>query len=441
MKRKTTSFKFKATCTLATAALTVTTLSASASATGRALNSSDQPKSLTVLIVPSPSATALEDIAPAYTKKTGIAIKFVSVPYDQHITKIVLAGESRSDSFDIAQFDQPGLAAIVPALGLLNLNNFIKKDKAYDINDFPKPLQAYAQLNGVSYGIPLSTEPYVNFYRTDIYKKLGLSPATTWAQEDEDAAKVSALGKNYYGFDGPYGPTIDSGPEYFERLLENGGRLLNPVTNEPLLDSPIAVSTMQAFINLAKYSPPSTLSGTAGDSATAFTEFNVGSNLQPAGWYGTLDNKATSKAAGLIGVAPVPTGSGGPYKPVNILKGWLIGINPNSHYQQADWNFLSFALGKQEVPEFIKAGAPVPGRSSTLESPKYNAELPYLKYLLPSIERGTTLPTIPELTEITTLTCQAISAMANEHKSVAATMKRLNEQVRNLLVQSGMISG
>jgi ABC-type glycerol-3-phosphate transport system substrate-binding protein len=399
-----------------------------------------KPKSLTVLIVPSPSATALEAVAPAYTKQSGVAVHFVSVPYDQHATKLVLEGQSKSDSFDIAQFDQPALASIVPAKGLLPLDKFITSDTAYDVNDFPKPLQAYAQLNGVTYGIPLSTEPYVNFYRTDIYKELGLTPASTWQQVDSNAAAVSAKGGTYYGFDGPYGPTIDSGPEYFERLLQNGGRLLDPKTYEPLLDTPIAIQTMQAFIDLAKYSPRATLSGTAGDSATAFTQLNVGSNIQPSGWYGTLNAKSTSKAAGKVGVAPVPAGSGGPYPPVNILKGWLIGINPNSHDQQAAWSFLSFALGKQNVQAFINAGAPVPGRTSTLGSAKYNAELPYLKYLLPSIQSGTTLPTIPELTQITTNVCQAISSMANEGSNVASTMKSLNSTVRDVLVQSGRLN-
>src|SRR5258706_5814716 len=198
---------------------------------------------------------------------------------------------------------------------------------------------------------------------------------------------------------------------------------------------------MQAFIAMAKDSPQATLSGTAGDSATAFTQLNVGSNIQPSGWYGTLDAKSTSKAAGKVGVAPVPAGSGGPYPPVNILKGWLIGINPNSQAQQASWNFLSFALGKQNVQAFINAGAPVPGRTSTLDSGKYNAELPYLKYLLPSIQSGTTLPTIPELTQITTDVCQAISSMANEGSSVTSTMKSLNSTVREVLVQSGRLTG
>jgi ABC-type glycerol-3-phosphate transport system substrate-binding protein len=423
----------------AVAAVAVGTLAACSSGAGA--QSSSKPASLTVLIVPSPSATALEAVAPAYTRRTGVVIHFNSVPYDQDATKLVLEGQSRSASFDIAQFDQPFLAAIVPAHGLLPLEVFINSDKAYDINDFPKPLQAYSQLNGVTYGIPLSTEPYVDFYRTDIYQQMHLTPASTWQQVDSNAAAVSAKGGTYYGFDGPYGPTIDSAPEYFERLLENGGRLLDPRTYEPLLDTPVAIQTMQAFITLAKDSPPSTLSGTAGDSATAFTQFNVGSNIQPSGWYGTLDAKSTSKAAGKIGVAPVPAGSGGAYPPVNILKGWLIGINPNSHHQQAAWNFLSFALGQQNVQAFINAGAPVPGRISTLDSATYNAELPYLKYLLPSIEHGTTLPTIPELAQITTDVCQAISAMANEHASIPATMKSLNNTVRQVLVQSGRLSG
>jgi ABC-type glycerol-3-phosphate transport system substrate-binding protein len=421
------------------AAVAAGTLAACSSDGGS--QSEEKPKSLTVLIVPSPSATALEAIASAYTKQTGVAIRFVSVPYDQHATKLVLEGQSKSASFDIAQFDQPFLAAIVPAKGLAPLDEFINSDKAYDINDFQEPLRAYSQLEGITYGIPLSTEPYVNFYRTDIYKQLGLKPATTWEQVDSNAAAVSAKGESYYGWAGPYGPTIDSGPEYFERLLEHGGRLLDPNTSEPLLDTPIAIQTMQAFIDLAKYAPPATLSGTSGDSATAFTQSNVGSNIQPSGWYGTLNDAKTSKAAGKIGVATVPAGSGGPYPPVNILKGWLIGINPNSGYQQAAWDFLSFALGKQNVEAFINAGAPVPGRISTLRSAEHNAKLPYLKHLLPGIESGTTLPTIPELGEITTAVCQAISSMANEGKDVTSTMKSLNSKVRQVLAQSGRLKG
>jgi multiple sugar transport system substrate-binding protein len=423
----------------AAAAVAASTLAACSS--GGESQAEDKPKSLTVLIVPSPSATALQAIASAYTKQSGVAVKFVSVPYDQHATKLVLEGQSKSDSFDIAQFDQPFLASIVPAKGLLPLDELISSDKAYDINDFPKPLQAYSQLNGATYGIPLSTEPYVNFYRTDIYKQMRLTPATTWQEVDSNAAAVSAKGGTHYGWDGPYGPTIDSAPEYFERLLEHGGRLLDPETSEPLLEAPIAIETMQAFINLAKYSPPATLSGTSGDSATAFTQLNVGSNIQPSGWYGTLNDAKTSKAAGNVGVAPVPAGTGGPYPPVNILKGWLIGLNPNSHYQQAAWNFLSYALGKQNVQAFINAGAPAPGRTSTLGSATYNAKLPYLKYLLPGIQSGTTLPTIPELGEITTIVCRAISSMANEGKDVASTMKSVNSQVRQVLVRSGRLKG
>ncbi|MEN2741650.1 sugar ABC transporter substrate-binding protein [Microbacterium sp. X-17] len=392
---------------------------------------------LTVMVTNSPSATALQAIAPAYEKKTGTKIDFVTVSGDQLATKLVLSGKSKTATFDIAQFDQPQLASIVPAHALLPLDKYLTSDKTYDFSDFQKPLQEYTQIDGTSYGIPLSTEPYVNFYRTDLFDQAGLKAPTTWSEVDAAAKAISAAGG--YGFDGPYGPTLDSGPEYFERLLENGGRLLDPKSGEPLLDSKLAIDVMKDTIDLAKYSPPSTLAGTAGDSATAFTQQNVGQNIQPSGWYGTLDDPKSSKAVGKIGVAPVPSATVGPYQPANILKGWVIGINANTQHAAAAWNFLSFALGKDNVQKFIDAGAPVPGRTSTLQSTKYNGELPYLKYLLPSIQSGTTLPVIPELTQITVDVCQAMSKMANQGADVSSTMKSLNEQVKQLLVQDGRI--
>ncbi|MDR1393598.1 MAG: sugar ABC transporter substrate-binding protein [Bifidobacteriaceae bacterium] len=45
---------------------------------------------------------------------------------------------------------------------------------------------------GKTYGIPQDTGPMVMFYRTDLFEQYGISPAATWEQFAQDAAKVHA---------------------------------------------------------------------------------------------------------------------------------------------------------------------------------------------------------------------------------------------------------
>ncbi|MGO1768706.1 MAG: ABC transporter substrate-binding protein, partial [Microbacterium sp.] len=393
---------------------------------------------LTVMVSNVPSVNALKAVAAAYKEDTGITVSFLEVPSDQLSSKLILDGQSQQGAFDIVQYDQPAMASIVPAGGLLPLDDYIDGDEEWDKDDFAAALQDYARLDDVTYGVPLSTEPYVNFYRQDLYDEHGLTPASTWDEVDSNAKAVSDLGSGYYGFAGPFGPSAAS-ERYFERLLANGGRVLDPETNEPLLDGDLATEVAKDFLDLAPYSPEIALSGVASDSATAFKQENVGQNINPSGWYGQLDDPEQSQASGNVGVAAVPLEDNGDEEAKNILKGWLIGINAHSTKQDAAWDFLSYALGKESVQHFIDAGAPVPGRTSTLENPEYNEQLPYLQYLAPTIEDGTSLPVIPEMPRINTEVSQTLNSLATSGGDVDRAMDDLNESVRRILVEGGTL--
>lgn len=423
---------------VAFAAIAATALVLTACNAGGTEQSSEKPEKLVVMITNSPSAGALQASAPAFTEETGIEVEFVDVPYDQLGTKLVLAGQSNSSTFDIVQYDQPSLASVVPAGGLLALDDLIAADAGYDIDDFPDALQEYSKLDGVTYGVPFGTEPYVQFYRTDLYEQAGIQPATTWDEVNSNAKTVTALGGEVYGFDGPYG-ALGSGEPFFERLYASGGRLLDPDTFEPLLDSQLAKRVMKEYLELIPDTPEAAVAGHLGDSATQFTQFEIGLNIAPSGWWGTLTNPDASKAAGKVGVAAVPLSNDGDFEPKNILKGWLIGISKQSEYQQAAWDFLSFALGKDNVQTFIDAGAPLVGRTSTLTNTDYQEQLPYLQYLEPTIEDGTALPNIPEIPQIQTIVSQHISEIVTQGADVDTTMDDANKAVRDLLVDSGRL--
>ncbi|WP_344056092.1 ABC transporter substrate-binding protein, partial [Microbacterium lacus] len=305
--------------------------------------SEEEVTKLTVLVTDSPSATFLKEAGAEYTASTGIDVEFVSVPNAQLPTKMILAGQANQATFDIAQFDALTMPTIVPSGALQPLDTFIDADEAYDIDDFPDALQEYSKYEDVTYGVPLSTEPFVNFYRTDLFEELGLELPTTWEEVNEQAAEFSDAG--YYGYCGYWGPAL-SARAYTERLYSSGGRLLDPETNEPLLSTDFAKQVMEDYVALAPFSPESTYSSGQTGATTAFTQLDCAQMVAPSGWYGVLADPTSSNVADTFSAGLPPMSDGGDFEPKHILYGWLAGVSAQSPHQQGAWDFLSFALGK-----------------------------------------------------------------------------------------------
>jgi sorbitol/mannitol transport system substrate-binding protein len=423
--------KFPITSAVLAAALAISLVGCSTTSGG----SSAKPDKLTIMVTTSPSTDALKVSAKSYAKKTGIAIDFVEVPYEQLSTKLVLAGKSKTSTFDMAMLDQLYIPTVAPSAGLLPLDKYIAKDSSYDYADFPQSLKDYTKYKGVSYAVPLSTEPYVQFYRTDLYSSAGIAAATTWPQVTSNVKAVTALGGKNYGYDGWYGSQGAGAEPFIERLYQYGGRILNPKTNQPELDNAVAKRAMQDFAGLASDSPEATISGSSIDAATQFSQINVGLNIAPAGWYSTLD---TANAKGKVAVAAVPSQKIGAYEPKNVLKGWTVGISRGSKYPDASWAFLSYALGKSNVQTFIDAGSPVVGRTSTLDSAKYQKEVSYLSEIKSGVVNGLALPANTQLIPILVEMGNDVNAVATG-ADVDSTMTKMNAAVKKILLDAGIV--
>jgi multiple sugar transport system substrate-binding protein len=405
---------------------------------GDTRQNTDPPDELTMLVTASPSATGLRELATTYTNETGITINFVEVPTAQLPTKIILAKQSGQATFDLAQVDGFTLPQVVQAGALLPLDDLLQKDDAYDYADFPAGLQNYAKQDGTSYGLPLSTEPVVQMYRTDHFDELGLEPATTWDEALSNATVLQDAG--YYGWATAYGPAVSA--HYFNQMLySSGGRLLDHETYEPLLDTDHSKQIMEQFLSLAEYAPAGSTTAASADMINAFTQLDVGQLTAASGWYGVVSDPSQSNVADTFTVTDMPMTTGGPYDSVNVLNGWLVGVSSVSPHQQAAWDFAAWALGKDNVRAFIDAGAPPAARSSTTSSEEYISRLPYLPVVGEAVATGTPIPRIPEMAQIITLLSQNISAMATGQLSLDDGMAKSQDDLLNILVQAGRYTG
>jgi ABC-type glycerol-3-phosphate transport system substrate-binding protein len=365
-------------------------------------------------------------MAPEFEKQTGVKVKFVDVPYADLAAKVLLDAKKPKGSYDVIQYDSPMLAPLVGGGALADVGARATGSTPYDIGDFPDQVREYAQYDGKMYGLPLSTEPYVLWYNTDLFSKLGLKPSADWPGYQANAQKLKASGA--YGNDSGFGSEI-GGYYWLESVYLNGGTLLKSGSCKPALDSPAALSATQTYLSMLDTTPATAVNGGGNEMTTAFTQGNVGQMINATGYYSIMADPKQSKITGKFAAAVPPLGPQGR----TLLFGWLIGVGAKSQSPDNAWKFLEFALGKDNQKAFIAEGAPPPARQSLLSDPTATQQLPYLQTLIDAAKVGEHLPYLTQMPEIITALSAALSDAATKHQSAQQLVRTANEKVGSIL--------
>src|SRR5947209_2480692 len=89
--------------------LCIALLAVASTASGSSRRSSAT--TITVGLITSPSANAIQKLAPEFTKQTGIKVKFVLQDWASGHQKYLLAFKSHQGLYDVIQFDDPYIGA------------------------------------------------------------------------------------------------------------------------------------------------------------------------------------------------------------------------------------------------------------------------------------------------------------------------------------------
>ena len=342
---------------------------------------------LTLFLIPSPSATAIQSFIPAFEEQTGIKVNVAETPYGEAHQKLLLSFQTGAGNYDVAQFDNTFLTPYGAAGVMAPLDEYLAGSAAYDIADFSAGQQEYGKYQGQTLGLVLSTEPMIQWYRTDLYEELGLEPARTWDEFTANAKAVQESGKGA-------GTILGWGPNsawwWMTLVWSFGGQLYDADLN-PTVNTPEAVRATEYFKSLLAYAPEGAISAIGDDVTNKFLSQDIGSMIQYSGYYGVALDPASNKHVGKIGTAPMPLGT----TDITHLAGWNIGIPADSKNKDNAWKFLEFVLGKSNAPAYLKAGAAAIGRSSVAANEELLAIHPYLPLL--SIPDSSRIERYPQL--------------------------------------------
>lgn len=150
-----------------------------------------------------------------------------------------LAGNDAPDCFELALGNVPAYAGQDVILPL----NDMMSNTSTDLSVLTEKSREAFAMNGTTYGLPYSYSTVVLIYNKDLFDQAGIAyPTNDWTWDDADAAaaKIKALGPDYYGLIQPI-----STYEFFKDVVQYGGSLLNDDNTAFTVNRPENVTTLQ----------------------------------------------------------------------------------------------------------------------------------------------------------------------------------------------------
>jgi multiple sugar transport system substrate-binding protein len=327
-----------------------------------------------VLFTKHPWNDTVQRMLPEFEKLTGIKVDFTDLPEIQARQKATVeftAGSGGVDAWytslliEKRRFWKSGW--------YLDLSKFLSDPTMtspdYDWNDMAAGArESVVQSDGTISGLPAFVDPWIFFYRKDLFAQQGLRPPRTLAEMEEFAQKFHNA-PNLYGFVAR-GLKNANAPAWDWVLFSMGGNVLTK-DGKASINTPEAVKAMDWYASmLRRFAPPGVVNFNWYECSSAFMQGQVAMYFDGVNFAGQFEDKEKSKIAGKVGYAVLPAGPGGHY-PVMFTSAMAVSAqskNPGPAYFLAQW-----ATSKQNAIQELLAGVGT-ARTAVWNNPEVKAK-------------------------------------------------------------------
>jgi sorbitol/mannitol transport system substrate-binding protein len=346
-----------------------------------------QATTLTVATVNNPQMLQMEQLAPQFTKQTGIAINFVTLPENTLRQRVTVDITTNSHLFDVVMISNYETPIWAKRGWLLPFQNL---PASYDLDDIFPSLRASLSYTGKLYALPFYAESSVTYYQKKLFAQADLTMPDhpTYAEISADAAKLNAPAKGVYGICLRGLPGWGENMAYVDTLVNTfGGRWFN-MRWQPVLDSPAWHKAISFYVGLErKYGPPNASSNGFTENDALFLQGHCALWIDATSAAGTMWDPKTSKVADEVGmvaspVAVTPAGS-------HWLYSWALAIPKSTDQADAARKFVEWATSKPYLnlvgKSFGWVTLPPGTRISTYSNPNYLRAAPFAQFVKESI--------------------------------------------------------
>jgi multiple sugar transport system substrate-binding protein len=328
-----------------------------------------------VLLNAHPWQEAIEPHLEEFTAKTGIKVEFTVLGEDIYWDRVTLGLSAEDPPFDVFMLS-PNQTGFVGYQNnwIAPLDDYINQASDFDdIYPFVTDGFRYPNAQGKIYGVPLTMEVYMMFYRKDIlaeqginvaslrtmddwmrvlarldqaYKSRGISAAVIRGQDETMPDELLAAVNNNWGSR----PFLPQRMFYFDQNWNT--QFLNPAV----------INGFETWAKILSYGPPGATSFTWYDCTQQFMQGKAITFWFDASLFaGMFEDPTQSLVAGKVGYAPIPptaTGNG------TTHWAWGLSITSKSRVKDAAWEFINWATSK-EMEQITAPATYGPVREST----------------------------------------------------------------------------
>ncbi len=409
---------------------------------------------LTVATVNNVQMIEMEKLTPQFEKlHPGLHVRYVTLEENilrQRVTTDIATHGGQFDVLTIGNYEVP----IWAKQGWLA--SFSDLPASYDMDDIIKTVRDGVSYKSTVYALPFYAESAMTYYRTDLFKKAGITmPADpTYAQIRQFADKITDKSGQTYGICLRGKPGWGENMAYVTTLITAmGGQYFN-MSWKPTINTPQWKKAITYYDGILKADgPPGQSSNGFNENLALFTSGHCGMWIDATSAAGTLYDKKTSQVADEVGFAAIPTGSfkGGP----TWLWSWNLAIPSSSKQVEAAKTFVAWATSKDYTQLVAQTdgwvNAPPGTRTSTYTAADYKKVAPFSDFVLKAIETsnpdsetasprpytGAQFVGIPQFQAIGTQIGQSVAATLTGQQTVSAMLASAQSSTARTMREAG----
>lgn len=329
-------------------------------------------KKITVVTANHPWGETIKKLIPQFEEKTGMKVEVQSFFEDQLTQKLTVQFTAGSATPDVFMYRPLQEAKLFFKNGwIAPLDEYAKKDAAYDLNDYSKASISTVTVDGKMSGIPIITEQHILYYRKDLLEKAGIAVPKTMEELEAAAKKLHDPKNEMYGFVAR-GQRAALVTQVGSFMYSEGADFMKD--GKATLNTPEAIKGMTIYSNLIKnYGPPGVLNMSWPQAIGVFAQGKVAFYADANSIYQNAIDPEKSKIADKVGYAVFPAGSKGS-QPYNVTS-WGVAMNSKAANKDAAWEFIKWATSKEITLETQNKGNPG-ARLSVWDKPEGIAAFP-----------------------------------------------------------------
>lgn len=422
-------------------------------ATGTCLSAAHADSTLTIATVNNGDMIIMRQLSGEFEKAhPGIHLNWVTLEENvlrQRVTTDIATGAGQFDIMTIGNYEVPiwakqkWLAEVQPAAD-------------YDVNDILPAVRAGLTVNDRIYALPFYAESVMTYYRTDLFKKAGITmpESPTYEQIRQYADKITDKSNQVYGMCLRGKPGWGENMAYVTSLVNTFGGQWFGMGWKPMLDSAAWKAAINWYVSILNADgPPGATSNGFNENLALFASGHCGMWIDSTVAGGMLFDPKQSQVASKVGFAPVPKGSFG--KGPTWLWSWNLAIPASSKHTQDAQTFITWATSKEYVQLVAKqkgwVAVPAGTRQSTYDNADYKKAAPFASFVLNAINTadpngqtaqprpygGAQFVGIPQFQAIGTQVGQTIAAALSGQMQVDQALAAAQSSTTRTMRQSG----